>query len=107
MAIRREETKFIDVNGLQVADLTPNYDRPLALVDLEVLNRLASTLKTADLFRLKSALRNKLADVDTIEEYIGALDAEVSFHKTVNLIQEVAKREIKPAEPVGKLDLND
>ena len=101
-----EETKFIDVNGAQVADLTPNHERQLALVDFEVLNRLASTLKTADLFRLKSALRNTLSDVDTIEEYVKILDAEVAFHKTVNLIKEVSQRELSNTEVLGEVDLN-
>ena len=32
------EPKFIDVKGAQVMDLTPDYERPLALVDLDVLN---------------------------------------------------------------------
>jgi len=32
-----EKIKFIDVNGQQVVDLTPDYERALALVDMDVL----------------------------------------------------------------------
>ena len=38
------ETKFVDLNGFQVMDLTPDMNRPLALVDLDVLIKLTSDL---------------------------------------------------------------
>jgi hypothetical protein len=91
---RREETKFIDVNGAQVADLTPSHERPLALVDLEVLGKLTDLLKTADLFSIKRALKILIDDTNSIEKYVSILDSEVAFHKTVNLIQEVTKKEL-------------
>ena len=106
MAIRKEETKFFDLNGEQVADLTPNHERPLALVDLEVLGKLTDLLKTTDLFSVKRAFRSLINDTNSIEEYVNVLDAEVAFHKTVNLIQEVTKRELPKVEVVGHVDLN-
>lgn len=45
-----EKIKFIDVNGQQVVDLTPNYERPLALVDMDVLHKLTALLPKADLY---------------------------------------------------------
>tara|TARA_R110000868_G_scaffold38320_1_gene134313 strand:+ start:4112 stop:4435 length:324 start_codon:yes stop_codon:yes gene_type:complete len=106
MAIKREETKFFDLNGEQVADLTPNHERPLALVDLEVLGKLTDLLKTSDLFSIKRALKSLINDANDIEKYVSILDAEVAFHKTVNLIQEVTKREFPKVEVVGHVDLN-
>jgi len=35
-----EKIKFIDVNGQQVVDLTPDYERALALVDMDVYLKL-------------------------------------------------------------------
>jgi hypothetical protein len=104
MAIKREETKFFDLNGEQVADLTPNHERPLALVDLEVLGKLTDLLKTSDLYSIKRALKSLINDANDIEKYVSILDAEVAFHKTVNLIQEVTKRELP--EVLGLVDLN-
>jgi hypothetical protein len=100
------ETKFIDVNGAQVADLTHNNNqRPLALVDLEVLGKLTDLLETADLYSIKRALKSLIDDANDIEKYVSILDAEVAFHKTVNLIQEVTKREL-PEVDVVQVDLN-
>ena len=31
-------TNYVELNGQQVIDLTPDYNRPLALVDLTVLH---------------------------------------------------------------------
>ena len=39
-----KEEKFVDVNGFQVMDLTPDMHRAFALVDLEVLVKLTSYL---------------------------------------------------------------
>ena len=42
--------KFVDVNGNQVMDLTPDMNRALALVDLDVLIKLTSYLGKSNHF---------------------------------------------------------
>ena len=44
------EIKWIDINGAQVVDVTPDHHRELALVDLEVLNKLTKLLPIALIF---------------------------------------------------------
>lgn len=81
------ETKFINVNGAQVADLTPNHDRALALVDFAIVKRLSMYLPTADLWTVKQEMMRFIEYCDTLEDYIKGLEEEVAFHKTVNLLQ--------------------
>ena len=94
------DVKFIDVNGAQVADLTPNHERALAIVDLAVLKKLTNLLKSADLYKIKLDLKNAIDDCDTMETYVAILDEEVAFHTTVNMIKEVTV-------PVPLADLED
>jgi hypothetical protein len=89
--------KFIDVNGFQVMDLTPDMNRPLALVDLEVLVKLTSYLGKASFRTIKHDLIEELrgvslstGDVGALQKLVHICDEFTAFHKTVNLIQEVA-----------------
>lgn len=84
-----EKIKFIDVNGQQVVDLTPNYERPLALVDMDVLHRLTALLPKADLYEIKRGLKVKISAARSIEDMIDMWEDFIAFHKSVNLIQEV------------------
>ena len=86
-----QEVKFVEVKGEQVMDLTPDYERPLALVDLDVLKRLTQ------------GMISNLRDVQSIKEYVATLSEELAFHTTVNLINEVNKSEVNV---VGKIDLD-
>jgi len=74
-----EKIKFIDVNGQQVVDLTPDYERALALVDMDV----------ADLHEIKRGLKVKISAARSIEDMIDMWEDFIAFHKSVNLIQEV------------------
>lgn len=93
----KEENKFVDVNGHPVRDLTPDMNRPLALVDLDVLIRLASNLKRTNPYKIKSSLLSDVRNVDTnrddskevLQELVHVCAEFVAFHKTVNLIQEI------------------
>jgi hypothetical protein len=52
--------KYISVNNNQVIDLTPDYNRPLALVDLTVLNKLTQMLPKADFGSIRHNFREQL-----------------------------------------------
>lgn len=99
-----QEVKFVDVKGAQVMDLTPDYERPLALVDLDVLKRLTKLLPTASIYDIAQGMISNLRDVQSIEEYVAMLSEELAFHTTVNLINEVNKSEVKV---VGRIDLDN
>ncbi len=110
-----KEEKFIDVNGAQVIDLTPDYNRPLALVDLDVLIKLTSTLGKSNAYNVKRNLINELREVDTdngkesLQALVNIASEFVAFHKTVNLIQEINHplNAYEPSEQISKADLED
>ena len=93
-----KEEKFVDVNGFQVMDLTPDMNRALALVDLEVLIKLSSYLGKTSIRNIKHDLVEELrsvspsvgGDKDALQKLVWICDEFVAFHKTVNLIKEIA-----------------
>lgn len=110
--------KFVDVNGNQVMDLTPDYNRPLALVDLDVLIKLTSYLATSNVYEVKRDLLFSLRNVDTdggkesLQALVDIASEFVAFHNTVNLIQEinhplnVTKHQLDD-EPITGTNLSD
>lgn len=116
-----KEEKFVDVNGFQVMDLTPDMNRALALVDLEVLIKLSSYLGKANFSTIKHALINELRMVSpstdengltNLQQLVHICEEFTAFHKTVNLIQEinhplnVTKHQLDD-EPITGTNLND
>ena len=93
------KTKFVDLNGFQVMDLTPDMDRPLALVDLDVLIRLASNLGRTNVYKIQRDLISDVRNVDTtsrdnskeaLQELVHICSEFMAFHRTVNLIQKIS-----------------
>jgi len=99
-----QEVKFVDVKGAQVMDLTPDYERPLALVDLDVLKKLTSMLNNGNFASIISDFKMMIDNCHTMEAYVKCLSEELAFHTTVNLIQEVTKRDV---QILGKIDLDN
>jgi hypothetical protein len=109
-----QETKCINIDGNQVIDLTPDYNRPLALVDLTVLNKLTDLLPKGDFSSIRHSLRERIMITDNLEELVKVTEDFVTFHNSVNLIREVSSRELNPKEQeteefkvIGKIDLGD
>ncbi len=92
--MNREE-KFIDVNGAQVMDLTPDMQRKLALVDLDVLVKITSHLGKGNMRSIKRGLTSELNEIENysnencLKELVHICSEFVAFHNTVNLIQEI------------------
>ena len=91
-----KEEKFVDVNGFQVMDLTPDMHRALALVDLEVLIKLTSYLGKASFRTVKHDLIEELKSIHSdrngltnLQQLVHICEEFTAFHKTVNLIKEV------------------
>jgi hypothetical protein len=94
--MKKNLEKFIDVNGFQVMDLTPDMSRALALVDLDVLVKLTSYLGKTSFRTIRHDLVEELrsvslstGDVGALEKLVHICDEFTAFHKTVNLIKEV------------------
>lgn len=85
---------------VQVAVLTPEETRPLAVVDLEVLKRLAMLLPGADFDTIKQETMDKLFATKGLEEMVEVMENEVAFHNSVNLIQMVKIERKEEAQPV-------
>ena len=77
------------IEGKKVINLTPDFDRRLALVDLQVLNRLTEHLPVQDIAYFKINLKKNITNSHSLKEMVEICEDFVAFHKTVNLIQEV------------------
>jgi len=97
-----EEIKFINVNDQQVVDLVPDYNRKLAIVDFDVLNRLTSYLPVQDLSDFKINLKKSITNSHSLEDIVKACEDFTAFHRSVNLIQEVYWK-IEPEEAEADL----
>lgn len=85
---------FIDINGKQVLNVTPDYNRPLALVDLNVLRMLTDLLPEADFSDIRNGLRKRIMDTDNLEDLVQICSDFTTFHESVNLIKELTSNEI-------------
>ena len=85
---------FIDINGNQVLDVTPDYNRPLALVDFNVLSMLIDLLPKADFSSIKHNLRERIMDTHSLEDLVNVWCDFVAFLDSVNLIKELTSNEI-------------
>ena len=90
--------KFVDINGNQVIDLTPDYNRPLALVDITVLNKLTELLPKADFGQIRHSFREQIMTSTNLEQLVQTCEDLVSFHRSVNLIREVLQGELSGEE---------
>lgn len=90
--------KFVDINGNQVIDLTPDYNRPLALVDITVLNKLTELLPKADFGQIRHSFREQIMTNTNLEQLVQTCEDFVSFHRSVNLIREVLQGELSEGQ---------
>lgn len=102
------ETKCIDIEGNQVIDLTPDYNRPLALVDAKVLKQLTDLLPRNNFSGIRHTLRERIMKAENLEELVRVTEDFTAFHKSVSFIREVCQREIQAEKVVvGQIDLDD
>lgn len=101
-----EEIKFINVNDQQVVDLVPDYNRKLAIVDFDVLNRLTRYLPVQDLSYFKINLKKSITNSHSLEDIVKVCEDFTAFHRSVNLIQEVYNlmEEVEPEEAEPELN---
>lgn len=89
---------YVNIEGNQVIDLTPDYNRPLALVDLQVLNKLTELLPKADFGGIRHGLRERIMNTQDLAQLVEACEDFVSFHRSVNLIREICQGDMTREE---------
>ena len=105
--------KYVNIEGNQVIDLTPDYNRPLALVDLTVLNKLTQLLPKGDFSSIRHNFREQIMNTSNLEQLVQASEDFIAFHRTVNLIREIVSGDVNQIQEdeqvrvVGKIDLDD
>ena len=87
--------QFIDVKGAQVMDLTPDYERPLALVDLDVLKKLTSLLNNGNLANIISDFKITIDDCYNMEAYVKCLVKSWHFKQLLILSKKLLKMTYK------------
>lgn len=92
------DVKLPNGKQAQVALLTPESDRPLAVVDLSVLKRLAGLLPQAEFHQIKQETIDTIFATRNLEELVAVMEDEIAFHNSVNLITEV--KITKEAQPL-------
>jgi abortive infection bacteriophage resistance protein len=105
--------KYINIEGNQVIDLTPDYNRPLALVDITVLNKLTQLLPKEYFSSIRHNFREQIMKTINLEELVQTSEDFISFHRSVNLIREICQGEIhevdvdKLRRGIGKFEMED
>lgn len=99
--VEQSEFQTIEINGKQAIVLVPELVNDLAVVDLNVLKRLATFLPKASIHQIKSDFKARLDECNGLGEYVDALRDELSFHETCNLITTVKiEKNVVVEEPV-------
>jgi hypothetical protein len=91
---------YVNINGNQVIDLTPDYNRPLALVDLQVLNKLTELLPKADFGGIRHGLRERIMNTQDLAQLVETCEDFISFHRSVNLIREICQGDVSMNDQV-------
>lgn len=87
-------TKYVNIEGNQVIDLTPDYNRPLALVDITVLNKLTELLPKGDFNSIRHNFREQIMNTINLEQLVQTSEDFIAFHRTVNLIREIVSGDV-------------
>lgn len=86
MKPQETNSRILDIKGQEVINFLPENQTKAALVSLNVLQKLASLLPTANLYKIKRSFQASIDNVQTMEEYVEKLRNELEFHESVNLI---------------------
>lgn len=93
-------SRVIDFNNQQVLDVTPDYNRPLALVDLNVLHKLTELLPKADFSNIRHNFREQIMNTNNLEQLVQVSEDFIAFHRSVNLIREIVAEDVKQIQEV-------
>ena len=91
---------YSEINGMQVLDATPDYNRPLALVDLTVLRMLTDLLPKTDFGSIRHKLRERIMNTNNLEQLVDVCSDFIAFQKSVNLITEITSSDVSQVENI-------
>lgn len=83
-----KQLSTVEINGKQVIDFTPQSTRPQALVDFDVVKRLAALLPTSSFDEIKNMVISNIRITNDLPEMINVMQGEIAFQQTVNLLNE-------------------
>lgn len=92
-------TTFPTINlpdGRVATLIVPELVEQLAVVDLNVIKRLAQMLPSANYRQIRNDFKLRLDSCDNLESYVTALRDELSFHETVNMITAIPSESVQP-----------
>jgi CHAD domain-containing protein len=95
--------KYVNIEGNQVIDLTPDYNRPLALVDITVLNKLTELLPKGDFSSIRHNFREQIMNTSNLEQLVQTSEDFIAFHRTVNLIREIVSGDVNQIQEVNEV----
>ena len=85
MAILKKEIESVHVLG-QSMPILADGARPLAIVDLSTIQRLASLLPKANFDEIKRTIIHTLREKESLDDLTTFMEEEVAFHKSINII---------------------
>jgi hypothetical protein len=99
--VHTPEPDTIEINGKTAIILVPELVNDLAVVDFNVIKRLAALLPTANLVAIKNSFAERMLEPSTMEGWVALLRDELSFHETVNLITLIKIEKNEVVQPVS------
>ena len=106
------DSRFIEINGAKVLNLTPSFTGELALVSRKVLEQLTENLAKVNLRDIKYDLRHKISECTSLEEIVMVTSDFTDFHNSVNLIKTVKEEELQKIKDqqtpkvIGRIDID-
>lgn len=82
------QTVTCEINGImqEIPNLSPTKAQDLALVNVDVIQRLAALLPKANMVDIINEHRQRVRNVTNMADYVEVLENELAFHTTVNVL---------------------
>lgn len=106
------DSRFIEINGAKVLNLTPSFTGELALVSRNVLERLTAGLGKVSLSTIKYDLKTDISRCTSLEELVAVTQEFTDFHNSVNLIKTIKEEELQKIKDqqkpkvIGRIDMD-
>lgn len=91
------EQALSSVDGETVISFVPDGTEKLAIIPLAILQRLADLLPKTNLEQYKTIACDAIGRSKDLKTIVTFYEQEVSFHNSVNLIQEYTAEQLKSA----------
>jgi hypothetical protein len=87
ITMNNSNPQFVKLStGEEAVVLTPAFEGPKAIVDLNTIQRLARLLPEAHFRTIRRDLVSRLEGSDNLTDMLYIMEEELAFHKSVNII---------------------